>query len=113
MLGASYRGGVKEMAFSGVFPLVAALRGRGYQVALHDPMYSDQGIRELAWEPYHVGEPADPVVVQADHAEYAGLLFEDLPACQHILDGRQVLAPKNEIAAIGRGVRLSAQGWRD
>ena len=29
VLGASYRGGVKETAFSGVFPVVAALRERG------------------------------------------------------------------------------------
>ena len=32
VLGAAYRGGVKETAFSGVFPLRDALQGRGAQV---------------------------------------------------------------------------------
>ena len=34
VLGVSYRGGVKESAFSGVFPAVAALKERGAQVQI-------------------------------------------------------------------------------
>ncbi len=37
ILGASYRGGVKETAFSGVFPTQRALVGAGAEVRVHDP----------------------------------------------------------------------------
>src|SRR6185295_15771309 len=40
VLGAAYRGGVKETAFSGVFPAVAALQARGAEVSVHDPLYT-------------------------------------------------------------------------
>ena len=42
---APYRGGVKETAFSGVFPTVAALRSRAAQGLVHDPMYTDDELR--------------------------------------------------------------------
>ena len=42
VLGASYRGKVKETAFSGVFPTVDALRAAGAQVLVQDPMYTDE-----------------------------------------------------------------------
>ncbi|MFC7491483.1 MULTISPECIES: nucleotide sugar dehydrogenase [unclassified Knoellia] len=90
VLGASYRGGVKETAFSGVFPLVDALRAKGADVLVHDPMYSDDEIRGFGWEPYHVGDPVGAVVVQADHAEYADLSPSDLPGLKAIVDGRRI-----------------------
>ncbi len=71
VLGAAYRGGVKETAFSGVFPLVAGLRERGATALVHDPMYSDEELAEFGFEPYHVGEQVDAVLVQADHASTA------------------------------------------
>ncbi|WP_413451027.1 nucleotide sugar dehydrogenase [Georgenia phoenicis] len=90
VLGASYRGGVKETAFSGVFATVDALRERGAQVLVHDPMYTDAELTAFGWEPYHLGEPADLAVVQADHAEYRGLGPADLPGVRLLVDGRQV-----------------------
>ena len=39
VLGASYRGGVKETTFSGAFALVAALEAAGAVVTVQDPMY--------------------------------------------------------------------------
>ncbi len=47
VLGAAYRGGVKETAFSGVFPVVAALRARGAQVRVHDPLFTDAELAAL------------------------------------------------------------------
>ena len=91
VLGAAYRGGVKETAFSGVFPLVAALRERGAEVLVHDPMYSDEELRALGFEPFEVGQPADAVVVQADHAEYRDLSSADVPGVRTVVDGRRVL----------------------
>jgi nucleotide sugar dehydrogenase len=93
VLGASYRGGVKETAFSGVFATVDALREAGADVVVHDPMYSSEELRTFGWEPYAVGEPAEVVVVQADHREYRDLSAADVPGVQVVVDGRRVLDP--------------------
>ncbi|MBP6994830.1 MAG: nucleotide sugar dehydrogenase [Phycicoccus sp.] len=92
VLGAAYRGGVKETAFSGVFATVDALRAQGAQVLVHDPMYTDEELARFGWDAYHVGEPADVVIVQADHAEYRALTAADVPGVQVVVDGRGVLA---------------------
>lgn len=106
VLGAAYRGGVKETAFSGVFATVEALRSRGAEALVHDPLFSDDELRGLGFEPYHLGEPADLVVVQADHAEYARLTSSDLPGVRALLDGRQVTDPAAwaDVVRIGIGV---------
>jgi nucleotide sugar dehydrogenase len=93
VLGAAYRGGVKETAFSGVFPAVEALRARGAEVLVHDPMYDDDELVALGFAPYHLGEPADAAVVQADHAEYRTLRPADLPGIRTLVDGRGVTTP--------------------
>ena len=46
VLGAAYRGGVKETAFSGVFDAVEALRARGRHALVHDPMYTDEELQQ-------------------------------------------------------------------
>ncbi len=95
VLGASYRGGVKETAFSGVFATVDALRARGANVAVHDPMYSDDELRGFGWEPYHLGADAcDCAIVQADHALYRTLTPADCPGIRLLLDGRRVTSPE-------------------
>jgi nucleotide sugar dehydrogenase len=93
VLGAAYRGGVKETAFSGVFATVEALRSRGAEPLVHDPLFSDDELRGYGFTPYHLGEPVDLVVVQADHAEYAKLTPADVPGVRALLDGRQVTDP--------------------
>ncbi|UFU07552.1 nucleotide sugar dehydrogenase [Ruania halotolerans] len=92
VLGASYRGGVKETAFSGVFPTVAALREAGAEVLVHDPMYSDDELAAYGFTPYHRGEPITAAIVQADHPEYAELTPADLPGIEVLVDGRRVTA---------------------
>ena len=91
VLGASYRGGVKETAFSGVFPTVEALRAEGATVTVHDPMYSDEELRSLGFEPHTLGSDVDLAVLQSDHAEYRGLSARDIPGVKVIVDGRRVL----------------------
>jgi nucleotide sugar dehydrogenase len=93
VLGAAYRGAVKETAFSGVFPLVAALRARGASVLVHDPLYTGDELRHLDLEPYTLGQPVDAAVVQADHAEYGQLTPADLPGIKVLVDGRRVTEP--------------------
>ena len=93
VLGASYRGRVKETAFSGVFPTVEALRAKGATVLVQDPMYSDDELAAFGWEPYHLGEAVDVAIVQADHPEYATLSPADLPGVRLLLDGRRATDP--------------------
>jgi nucleotide sugar dehydrogenase len=106
VLGASYRGGVKETAFSGVFATVAALNDAGAEVVVHDPMYTDEELRSLGFSPYSLGEQIDAAVLQADHASYRELAAAELPA-RTILDGRRVLVadrfPQATVVALGQG----------
>ncbi|GAA1830291.1 nucleotide sugar dehydrogenase [Pseudonocardia alni subsp. carboxydivorans] len=90
VLGAAYRGGVKETAFSGVFPTVAALRERGAVPMVHDPLYSDDELTVLGLDPYHLDDPLDAAVIQADHAEYAELGPDRLPGVRVLVDGRRI-----------------------
>ena len=93
VLGASYRAGVKETAFSGVFPTVAALESRGAIVGVHDPLYSEDELRALGFTAHPLGAPADAVVVQTDHAMYAGLSSSDFPGITALVDGRRITDP--------------------
>lgn len=90
VLGAAYRGGVKETAFSGVFGTVAALRDRGAVPVVHDPLYSPAELRALGLEPFDPGVRVDAAVLQADHAEYRDLGPADLPGVRTLVDGRRV-----------------------
>ncbi|HYY09714.1 MAG TPA: UDP binding domain-containing protein, partial [Kineosporiaceae bacterium] len=90
VLGASYRGGVKESAFSGVFPTVDALNAKGAQALVHDPMYGDDELQALGLAPFHFGDKADAVVVQTDHAQYRALTPDDVPGVRTLVDGRRV-----------------------
>jgi nucleotide sugar dehydrogenase len=92
VLGAAYRGAVKETAFSGVFPLVDALRRRGAVPYVSDPMYTVDELAALGLPP-HTGEPVSAAIVQADHAEYRGLGTADLPGVRVLVDGRRVTDP--------------------
>jgi nucleotide sugar dehydrogenase len=92
VLGAAYRGGVKETAFSGVFATVAALKAKGANALVHDPMYTDDELSALGFTPYHLGERADAAVVQADHAEYRELAPAALPGIKTFIDGRRISA---------------------
>ncbi|CAB4334814.1 unannotated protein [freshwater metagenome] len=90
VLGAAYRGGVKETAFSGVFGVTAALEALGATALVSDPLYSDDELASLgltAWD----GGPIDAAIVQADHAEYAQLGAADLPGARVVLDGRAIV----------------------
>jgi len=95
VLGASYRGGVKETAFSGVFPTVDALKALGAEVLVHDPMYTDDELKKYGFTPYHYGDSVDAAVIQADHKEYAELSSAKLPGIKTLLDGRGITKANN------------------
>lgn len=108
VLGAAYRGGVKETAYSGVFPLVRSIDLRGGHAMVSDPLYEDDELERLELSPWD-GEPIDAVIVQADHAEYRDLGPAELPGAKVVYDGRGVLSEKNfvdddlKVQVIGRG----------
>jgi len=111
ILGASYRGQVKETAFSGVFPLVDALQDRGAQAKVHDPLYSREELELLGLRGSERGEGASAVILQADHTEYRDWGPEDVPGVQVFLDGRNVTQATNWQGVLhltlGVGDRLS------
>jgi len=88
VLGAAYRGGVKETAFSGVFATVEALVAEGAQPLVHDPMYEPAELEKLGFTPYALGDRADAAILQADHSEYANLSADQLPGVRLLLNGR-------------------------
>lgn len=93
VLGAAYRGGVKETAFSGVFGVVQALQRRRAVVTVHDPLYDDGELEALGLTAHHLGDGADAAVLQTDHADYMVLGAESLPGVRTVVDGRHVLDP--------------------
>jgi nucleotide sugar dehydrogenase len=92
ILGAAYRGGAKETAFSGVFDVADALTARGAIAVVHDPMYTDDELGALGFKTFHFGEQCDAAILHTNHAEYASITDLDLPSCRVIVDGRNVLA---------------------
>lgn len=107
VLGASYRGGVKETAFSGVFPTVAALTKAGAQALVHDPMYTAEELEGLGFTPWRPGDSVDVAILQADHACYADYSSADLPDVAVVVDGRRALDPARfegvTFLVVGRG----------
>jgi len=107
VLGACYRGGVKETAFSGVFGTVDALHARGASAFVHDPLFDPAELAALGLEPYRAGQRVDAAVLQADHAEYRDFTPEDLPGLTVLLDGRGVVEPDRwpgvRVARLGGG----------
>jgi nucleotide sugar dehydrogenase len=108
VLGAAYRGGVKETAFSGAFDVVEQIEKRGGRPFVHDPLFDDDELRKLGFEPFHLGERCDTAVIQTDHPEYSQLTPEDLPGCSVLLDGRAIVdaeawrAANRQILVVGR-----------
>jgi UDP-N-acetyl-D-mannosaminuronic acid dehydrogenase len=90
VLGAAYRGDVKETAFSGVFGLRDALRAAGATPVVTDPLFSADELQGLGLDPWD-GGPVDGAIVQADHAAYRALRPADLPGVDAVVDGRGVL----------------------
>lgn len=109
VLGAAYRGGVKETAFSGVFATVEALTAHGAEVLVHDPLYTEEELSKLGFTPYHLGEPADAAVIQTDHAAYKELTPAELPGIRSIVDGRNMTDPAKWDGVGHRVIGLPAQ----
>lgn len=93
VLGLSYRGGVKEAAFSGTFHLVSHLRSLGAIVGVHDPMFDSSEITALGLSPGSPGPGWEGVVLHTDHPAYRELSPDELPDTTVVVDGRSCLDP--------------------
>ena len=95
ILGASYRGGVKEISFSGVYRISNALEKDGANVFVHDPLFENEELSHLGFEPYSFGETCDIAILQADHSQYLKITPEDMPGIKLMYDGRNFLDSDN------------------
>jgi len=106
ILGAAYRGEVKETAFSGAHDLVAELAARGARPLVHDPLFSDDELRAIGFDP--VNKDVVPIgsIVQADHEVYRDLTSLGIAVGEVVIDGRnwvsEVPAGTRRVT-IGRG----------
>ena len=94
ILGASYRGQVKETAFSGVFALAEELSTRGAVPLVHDPMFTEDELRTLGLEPFESGAPADAAILHANHDEYRQWHPSNIPGIKVLIDGRSWTDPR-------------------
>lgn len=106
ILGLAYRGGVKETAFSGAFPLAAELERRGATVTVHDPLFTDREIEGWGLRPADPGARHDAAIIQADHAEYRSLRPADLAGIRVLLDGRHITSAEDWTSAGIRHLQL-------
>ncbi|MCU0314092.1 MAG: nucleotide sugar dehydrogenase, partial [Solirubrobacteraceae bacterium] len=89
ILGVTYRGGVKETAFSGAYPLQQALIAAGATPLATDPLYADLDLPGLRFTPWD-HQPVDAAIIQADHPDYRHLTPEQIGHAPVLLDGRRV-----------------------
>ncbi|MGH2446870.1 MAG: nucleotide sugar dehydrogenase [Candidatus Limnocylindria bacterium] len=109
VLGISYRGDVKEDAFSSAFRLRDELLAAGARVYAHDPYFDAEHLRRLGFEPYDLEAPEQVrvAVLQSAHAAHRDLDPSRLPGIELFVDGRNAVdrAPWVEagVAYVGIG----------
>ena len=98
ILGLAFRPLVKEHTCSPAFALRDALRSRGAEPLLHDPLYTPEEVRAAGFGP---GSPDDAplpeaLVLNTAHPAYAQLDFRDMAGrgLKAVLDGRALWQPE-------------------
>jgi nucleotide sugar dehydrogenase len=101
ILGVSYRGNVRETAFTSTALLQAALLSRGARVFVDDPLFSEEELSTAGYLPFKPEEATKirAILMQADHDIYHSLDFHQFIHCQVVLDGREALK-RAEIEAL-------------
>ena len=113
ILGASYRTGVKETAFSGALELNKLLIARGAKVAFIDPLFTKLELEKIGLVPFN-GDPAeiDAIILQTDDDAHSDFLRQGLPNCKIVIDGRNSVHDeklKLQLKIVGIGVGAIAQ----
>lgn len=88
ILGVAYRAGVKELANSGVFELVKALKTQGVETQVFDPLYSTKEILEIGLTPFKFDFNPDLIFIQTSDQAFHGLDSKIFKNARVILDGR-------------------------
>lgn len=94
ILGLAYRENVKETAFTAAKDLIAALKSRGAEVLLNDPLFSQEEIEahDVRSVELNGSLPVDAVILQCYHDAYRKLDITQFKDCRVVFDGRNVLA---------------------
>ena len=115
ILGFGFRPEVKEHICSPTFLLEAALRSRGADVRVHDPLYTAEELADhgfATWDPDSAGWRPEAVVLATGHAAYAQLDLDGLHAAglRAVVDGRRFWDPDTVSA---RGLHYIGTGRAD
>lgn len=102
ILGVSYRGNVREVAFTSAKLLQQALLEHGASVYIGDPLFSRDELCALGYTPLssEIEDQIRVIILQANHQAYQCFDFSRFTQCQVVLDGRRALA-RNHIEALG------------
>ena len=101
ILGVAYRGNVREVAFTSAKLVQEALVERNARVVAEDPLFSEQELEALGYQPLRPEDRAEirAIIVQAAHQAYQSLDFSQFTNCRVVLDGRRALRPEAITAA--------------
>lgn len=123
ILGVTYRGDVRETAFTSAQLIQEALLRKGAIVYVDDPMFNERELHSLGYAPLPSGfaETVDAIILQANHQAYQLFDFSRFTRCRVVLDGRNALSQENiesfgmHYIAIGDGnpSRKNPTGWED
>lgn len=102
ILGVTYRGDVRETAFTSATLLKNALLEHGATVYVDDPLFSQDELYALGYTPLtpEVEGEISAIILQANHRHYQSLDFRRFVRCQLVLDGRNALS-REKIEALG------------
>ncbi len=98
VLGLSFRPNVDVTAHTNAVDLLHALRAHGANVSGHDPLLSEEAIRNLGFQPASSLSGFDAAIVHAYHNDYRGIDWATLAPL--IVDARNALN-RDEITAAG------------
>lgn len=96
ILGASYRSGVKEVAYSGAYPIFIELERLGAKVEVFDSLYSPDELEKLGFKPLTDFQKIEIAIIQTDDELYRSLLEDksNFPNLKIVVDGRNLLNGK-------------------
>lgn len=102
ILGVSYRGEVRETAFTSAHLLQDALLRRGARGYIDDPLFSQDELQALGYTSFtpELVNEISAIILQAGHQAYQSLDFRQFGRCQVVLDGRKMLS-REKIESLG------------
>jgi nucleotide sugar dehydrogenase len=109
VLGASYRAGVKEVAYSGAYKLVEELNALGAVTQVYDPIFSPQELTESGFMPASLGKIDHKIIIiQNEDPSFIDICENALlgTKVKLIYDGRNILNDsfkRDDVRVIGLG----------